>query len=84
MSIAGAAGVLFVGAPHQHAEKMGIRFTCPDCTKRLNVKAFLAGKRGICPHCGAKVEIPYQTQPEEAAAAPTAAPVASPALVWAA
>lgn len=53
---------------------MGIRFTCHVCTKRLNVKAFLAGKRGICPHCGAKVEIPWETQPDETAAAPTAAP----------
>lgn len=36
---------------------MGIRFYCPN-GHRLNVKSFLAGKRGICPHCGAKVEIP--------------------------
>lgn len=36
---------------------MGIRFRCPNGHK-LNVKSFLAGKRGICPHCGVKVEIP--------------------------
>ncbi len=36
---------------------MGIRFTCPNGHK-LNVKGFLAGKRGVCPHCGAKVRIP--------------------------
>lgn len=41
---------------------MGIRFTCHACNKRLNVKAFLAGKRGICPHCGAKVDIPWESQ----------------------
>ena len=40
---------------------MGIRFPCHACNKRLNVKAFLAGKRGICPHCGTKVEIPWQS-----------------------
>jgi len=27
----------------------------------LHVKSFLAGKKGICPDCGAKVEIPYQS-----------------------
>lgn len=37
---------------------MGIKFLCDRCGKKLNVKAFLAGKRGICPKCGAKVKIP--------------------------
>jgi hypothetical protein len=36
---------------------MGIRFTCPNGHK-LHVKAFLAGKRGVCPHCGEKFVIP--------------------------
>ncbi len=44
------------GLPAYNVE-MGIRFYCPNGHK-LNVKAFLAGKRGICPHCGAKVQIP--------------------------
>ena len=39
---------------------MGIRFSCPNGHK-LNVKAFLAGKRGVCPQCGAKFLIPSQT-----------------------
>jgi len=39
---------------------MGIRFNCPNGHK-LNVKSFLAGKRGICPHCGAKVLIPRES-----------------------
>ncbi len=39
---------------------MGIRFYCPNGHK-LNVKAFLAGKRGICPHCGASVLIPLES-----------------------
>ena len=42
---------------------MGIRFYCPN-GHRLNVKAFLAGKRGICPHCGAKVQIPTESTPD--------------------
>jgi len=36
---------------------MGIRFFCPNGHK-LNVKEEQAGKRGICPHCGARMEIP--------------------------
>lgn len=36
---------------------MGIRFLCPNGHK-LNVKTFLAGKRGVCPRCGAKFDIP--------------------------
>ena len=36
---------------------MGIRFSCPNGHK-LNVKTFLAGKRAICPDCGAKVIVP--------------------------
>jgi hypothetical protein len=38
---------------------MGIRFYCPNGHK-LNVKAFLAGKRGICPDCAAKFIIPFE------------------------
>ena len=40
---------------------MGIRFLCPN-GHRLNVKAFLAGKRGVCPDCGAKMMIPLESQ----------------------
>lgn len=39
---------------------MGIRFFCPNGHK-LNVKEFLAGKRGICPFCGASVQIPTKS-----------------------
>ena len=39
---------------------MGIRFLCPNGHK-LNVKTFLAGKRGICPHWGATFEIPFDS-----------------------
>ena len=40
---------------------MGIRFYCPNGHK-LNVKSFLAGKRGICPHCDARFDIPNESQ----------------------
>jgi hypothetical protein len=40
---------------------MGIRFSCPNGHK-LNVKEHLAGKRGVCPACGAKFEIPAAGQ----------------------
>lgn len=39
---------------------MGIRFFCPNGHK-LNVKAFQAGQRGICPVCGTKVQIPLES-----------------------
>ncbi len=41
---------------------MGIRFFC-ECGYRLNVKSFLAGKKGICPECGAKFVIPEKSDP---------------------
>lgn len=37
---------------------MGIRFICPNCDKKLNVKSHLSGKRGICPDCGTRIRIP--------------------------
>jgi hypothetical protein len=40
---------------------MGIRFNCPNGHK-LNVKEYLAGKRGVCPQCGAKFTIPEQAE----------------------
>ncbi len=42
---------------------MGIRFFCPHCKKRLNIKEFLAGKRGYCPECGGSLEVPLQSDP---------------------
>jgi len=39
---------------------MGIRFYCPNGHK-LNVKEFQAGRRGICPYCGARTEIPTRS-----------------------
>lgn len=40
---------------------MGIRFYCPN-GHRLNVKSFLAGKRGICPQCSVRFAIPHESQ----------------------
>lgn len=39
---------------------MGIKFTCPTCGGALNVKSELAGKRGRCPKCQAKIVIPAE------------------------
>ncbi len=39
---------------------MGIRFYCPQGHK-LNVKDFQAGRKGICPFCGVKLQIPLQS-----------------------
>jgi hypothetical protein len=41
---------------------MGIKFLCHACNRKLNVKNFLAGKRGVCPHCGIGVDIPLESQ----------------------
>src|SRR6187402_765894 len=41
---------------------MGIKFHCPNGHK-LNVKAFLAGKKGVCPKCGTKFRIPAESEP---------------------
>ena len=39
---------------------MGIRFYCPNGHK-LNVKEFQAGRRAVCPYCGVKLRIPFQS-----------------------
>jgi len=39
---------------------MGIRCYCPNGHK-LNIKEFLAGRMGICPHCGVKFPIPKES-----------------------
>jgi len=39
---------------------MGIRFYCPNGHK-LNVKEFQAGRKGICPYCGARIQIPTES-----------------------
>lgn len=37
---------------------MGIRFACHVCSKKLNIKQELAGRRGICPACSSRFRIP--------------------------
>ena len=59
---------------------MGIRFLCPQGHK-LNVKSFLAGKTGFCPHCKARVEIPLtstRSSSKQAAAEEEVIPLAQP------
>jgi uncharacterized protein DUF4339 len=41
---------------------MGIKFLCPNGHK-LHVKAFLSGKKAICPKCGVRVVVPADGQP---------------------
>lgn len=50
---------------------MGIRFQCPNGHK-MNVKAFLAGKRAFCPKCGVRLVVPLESQENDAAPATTA------------
>jgi hypothetical protein len=63
---------------------MGIKFHCPNGHK-MNVKSFLAGKKGVCPSCGANVVVPMVSEGDAAPAAAkpkaaTAAVAAGPAL----
>lgn len=37
---------------------MGIRFLCPHCEQRLNVKTAQAGGLGKCPHCHGSITVP--------------------------
>jgi hypothetical protein len=69
---------------------MGIRFLCASCGHKLNVKSFLAGKRGVCPKCGNGVDIPLESQitkqaktakPVVVTSAASGVPVVSPAPV---
>ena len=50
---------------------MGIRFLCPN-GHRLNVKAHLAGHRGICPECGISMWIPQTSVTEKSSSIKTA------------
>jgi hypothetical protein len=50
--------------------EMGIKFSCPNGHK-LNVKTFLAGKRAICPKCGARVMVPEVSESEQPGGSPT-------------
>src|SRR5947207_12792417 len=62
---------------------MGIKFHCPNGHK-LNVKSFLAGKKGVCPKCGTRTRIPTASEPgldrdlEEPDRVPSIAGVAKP------
>jgi hypothetical protein len=58
---------------------MGIRFQCPACGAKLNVKSELSGKRGVCPKCQAKIQIPAESI-EAAESSPAPAP-AGPVVV---
>ncbi|WP_425615137.1 DUF4339 domain-containing protein [Anatilimnocola sp. NA78] len=55
---------------------MGIRFHCPNGHK-LNVKSFLAGKKGVCPDCGSKFRIPPHSEPGLGGDEPDEQPVAA-------
>ena len=59
---------------------MGIRCYCPN-GHRLNIKSFLAGKKGVCPHCDARFRIPLESEPkrEEAPGASQAPATPAPA-----
>jgi hypothetical protein len=56
---------------------MGIRFQCPN-GHSLNVKSFLAGKRGICPECSTRFIVPQESGGRAEAADEPSNALASP------
>ena len=63
---------------------MAIEVNCPQCGHSMNLKAFLLGKRGICPKCQAAFDIPGSPASDSGASAPqarAAAPAAQPRQV---
>lgn len=44
---------------------MGIRFRCPFCDQRLNIKNQQAGKKGVCPNCRRKIQVPVESELEK-------------------
>jgi len=58
---------------------MGIVSFCPN-NHRVKVKDELAGRKGVCPTCGARFRIPLESEPEPAPApAPAGVAPAAPA-----
>lgn len=51
---------------------MGIRFACPLCARPLNIKSELAGRRGICPKCRGRIQIPLEDSPQTVPLQPAA------------
>ena len=54
-------GRLFEAGNVGRCGEMGIRFYCSGCGEKLNIKAFQAGRRGLCPYCGASIDIPTKS-----------------------
>ncbi len=46
---------------------MKLKFACPHCGQTINVNATIAGKRGRCPGCNEKIQLPSLEQFEAAA-----------------
>lgn len=44
---------------------MGIRFHCPNCQRRLNVKITQVGQLGQCPRCRETVKVPAESSIKE-------------------
>jgi hypothetical protein len=60
---------------------MGIKFECVHCGHALHVKDYLAGKRGVCPHCQGRIDIPSTpggpAQPDDGTAIAVEVPASS-------
>jgi hypothetical protein len=55
---------MFATAGGRHPP-MGIVAFCPQ-GHRVKVKDHLAGRKGVCPECGGRFRIPFESEPEAA------------------
>jgi DNA-directed RNA polymerase subunit RPC12/RpoP len=58
---------------------MPIEFYCPGCGKLMRTPDATAGRKGQCPQCGTKVQIPISSVANAETASPAASPTVSPA-----
>ncbi len=66
-----------IAADAESSESLQISMACSDCSRRLKVRATLAGKKAKCPHCGAVTLVPsIQSAPPARLPATTAPSVA--------
>lgn len=58
---------------------MSIEFHCPGCGKLMRTPDATAGRKGQCPHCGTKVQIPTSSLTTSEKPLPPASPARPPA-----
>jgi hypothetical protein len=55
-----------------------IRFRCPKCHAVLKIRDSVAGRKGSCPQCGQRLQLPVPPPGEAVPSGPVPAPVSTP------